>query len=574
MEKASTSSNPHTLMTQSIEGKAVLAVQEIIALASSIDAIDKSLGSIETITEDDMVYFTEKMLRLQQEFMSKAINGYVEVGYHYTSSRHIANIRQHGLLTRRDMNTNLLVDTASRHGTTFGDGVHTASNPDSFATYGDTGVLVARLPGKMVRVRKALPSNTKVNANTIVGDKMKSGTTSSQQVGKDNWPLTDANHECVLQSSRQCVPMIKYDESIRRTKKGKECIQKMEKGLLDIFDKYFNEGLQRTSYQDAEILSSSPSPPTWPKSASNPRWFEQALQQQQGGGGGGGFFHQCRRSGRSATTAPRAKKASPMLDKHGNLIDITMGKTVKAADTATFAQFNALQRGKLEDLLTSQAPVKTGTANKTAKLSSLQMTSSSSKQAAGDALRKAAKEAIAAGSATKFKQEQEAKAKAGSKKQAVSATTVLFPENSIPSKSTTLHYKAPKSLTTDISSDAMSTPDKYCNMKRDCSICWDALGNGNQCAMLKCRHIFHKTCIQRACQSKPECPECRVSIGAPAGKCPSGTMTITTTFARCSGFQEDSIVISYAIPSGKQKSYHDNPGTRHGLKNTSAYIPK
>eukprot|EP00984_Skeletonema_dohrnii_P013962 scaffold5845_cov73-Skeletonema_dohrnii-CCMP3373.AAC.4 len=96
------------LMTESIEveGKAVLAVQEIIALAKA--------NSADIITQDDMVFFTENMLRLQQEYVSKGINGHIDVGYHYTSSEHIANIRQHGLLTRSDRNSQQL--NATFHG--------------------------------------------------------------------------------------------------------------------------------------------------------------------------------------------------------------------------------------------------------------------------------------------------------------------------------------------------------------------------------------------------------------------------------------------------------------------------
>mmetsp|Transcript_7934 Transcript_7934/g.13148 ORF Transcript_7934/g.13148 Transcript_7934/m.13148 type:complete len:131 (-) Transcript_7934:1006-1398(-) len=84
-------------------------------------------------------------------------------------------------------------------------------------------------------------------------------------------------------------------------------------------------------------------------------------------------------------------------------------------------------------------------------------------------------------------------------------------------------------------------------MEEDCVICYDPLHKRRKCAKLKCKHIFHTKCIQQAFQCKPECPVCRKSIGAPVGKSPSGTMTTTITRARCSGFLEDSIVITYVI---------------------------
>mmetsp|Transcript_22663 Transcript_22663/g.29129 ORF Transcript_22663/g.29129 Transcript_22663/m.29129 type:complete len:198 (+) Transcript_22663:1-594(+) len=110
-------------------------------------------------------------------------------------------------------------------------------------------------------------------------------------------------------------------------------------------------------------------------------------------------------------------------------------------------------------------------------------------------------------------------------------------------------------------------------MEEDCVICQDVFHKRRKCAKLKCGHIFHKKCIQRAFQSKPQCPVCRKSIGAPVGKCPSGTMTTTTSSMRCSGFREGSIVITYSIPAGRQMSYHDNPGTSHASKHATAYIP-
>ena len=142
------------------------------------------------------------------------------------------------------------------------------------------------------------------------------------------------------------------------------------------------------------------------------------------------------------------------------------------------------------------------------------------------------------------------------------------------SVSNNLTYTAPATLTIGIPSDAMSTPDSSCKMDEDCVICQDPLGKRQTCAMLKCQHVFHKDCIQRAFQSKPQCPVCRKSIGAPIGKSPSGTMTSISSSFRCAGYSEGSIVIRYSIPAGRQMSYHDAPGTRHGSKHVTAYVPK
>jgi hypothetical protein len=160
-----------------------LAVQEIIAL---VNKTRENGVAFDTITQDDMVYCAENMFNLQQQFISNGINGYIDTGYHYTDSKHIANIRQHGLLTRSDRNTQQV--NSFFHGSIFGDGIYTANNPDNFSSYGNTGLLVARLPGKIVRARGFLPTNTSVDdVNTIVGDKMITATGHHlQSLDKDN----------------------------------------------------------------------------------------------------------------------------------------------------------------------------------------------------------------------------------------------------------------------------------------------------------------------------------------------------------------------------------------------------
>lgn len=92
-------------------------------------------------------------------------------------------------------------------------------------------------------------------------------------------------------------------------------------------------------------------------------------------------------------TAPREKKALTITDKHGNVIDLTTGKPVSKTESTTTT---ATDDAKKDATTTADNAVDEATS----KLSSLQLAASTqSKQAAGDALRKAAEEAIAAGSA-------------------------------------------------------------------------------------------------------------------------------------------------------------------------------
>jgi hypothetical protein len=123
-----TKANPlreQRLMARSTDGKAVLAVQEIMALVietRNIATKDKNyhlVNYIAAVTREDMFHFAKSMLELQHEFLRQKINGYIDVGYHYTDSRNMANIRQHGLLTRKDRDSQKVNSTS--HGSVFGE---------------------------------------------------------------------------------------------------------------------------------------------------------------------------------------------------------------------------------------------------------------------------------------------------------------------------------------------------------------------------------------------------------------------------------------------------------------------
>jgi len=141
-----------------------------------------------------------------------------------------------------------------------------------------------------------------------------------------------------------------------------------------------------------------------------------------------------------------------------------------------------------------------------------------------------------------------------------------------PMTTQTLTYTGPISLNVGVPDNALTPVPTSCNLDDDCVICMEKLKKRRKCAALPCKHVFHKQCLELAFKSKPQCPVCRISIGQAQGKSPSGTMTVFVS-PRCSGFNEDSITITYNMPSGTQMSYHDNPNTRHSSKFVSAYLP-
>jgi len=120
----------------------------------------------------------------------------------------------------------------------------------------------------------------------------------------------------------------------------------------------------------------------------------------------------------------------------------------------------------------------------------------------------------------------------------------------------------------------------------ECAICLDNLWNasGDRVVSLKgCDHRFHYDCIHEALKKGgAKCPLCSKVVhqdqdGADLtskGKSPSGTMQATTIPTPCSGYgHAQTIQISYNIPSGVQKSYHQNPGVHFSGARRVAYLP-
>jgi hypothetical protein len=534
------------LMAQSTDGKAVLAVQEVFALVDSTRKHAKKkneshlVNYIAAVTREDMFHFAKAMLELQQDFLQKNINGYIDVGYHYTSNKYLKNIRHHGLLTRKDRDSQK-VQSAS-HGSVFGDGIYTANNPTNFSNYGNTGLLVARLTGEMVRVARSLHPSMAVDAttNTIIGDKMINAT-GRQSLDKDNWPLSDAHHEIVLRSSAQCLPVISFDSRTRQSNEGNKCIDAMEKGLQEIFDKLFNRGIKRSAYQEAKILKATLPSSSYPLPPINPTFNPLSGLTQ---------FNPLNGS---------AQVFNPFLPPLAGVGPATSG--IASAPLPT----------------TRPMPAAYASGPTTRSRSSLQQASgptTRSRSSLQQARQRMRGNTTPVPSSTTTSMVTHRQRMRGNTMPVPSSTTAAVNHISSNPLSNTLTYTAPATLTTGIPSDAMSTPDSSCNMDDDCVICQDPLGKRRKCAVLKCQHVFHKDCIQRAFQSKPQCPVCRKSIGAPIGKSPSGTMRTASSSTRCAGYSENSIVITYSIPAGRQMSYHDAPGTSHAGKLVTAYVPK
>jgi Deltex C-terminal domain len=100
------------------------------------------LFSVETITTA-----AKRLLAMQDLNRAAGKPTAVDLGYHYTSVENLTSIREHGLLTTSERSSEN-IKAKKDHGETYGEGIYTAANPFAYhGTYGDVGILVARLLG-------------------------------------------------------------------------------------------------------------------------------------------------------------------------------------------------------------------------------------------------------------------------------------------------------------------------------------------------------------------------------------------------------------------------------------------
>jgi hypothetical protein len=135
-------------MTTSSYGRAIIAVQEIIAFVNEAKTTHPLLTqyNVDAVAQDDMVFLAKQMLDLREEFKKKNLPSSIDVGYHYTNQSSMSHIRTNGLLTKADRESKSVV--SHFHGSVFGDGIYTSNNAAAFSNYGDVGLLVGRLKGK------------------------------------------------------------------------------------------------------------------------------------------------------------------------------------------------------------------------------------------------------------------------------------------------------------------------------------------------------------------------------------------------------------------------------------------
>jgi len=135
----------------------------------------------------------------------------------------------------------------------FGDGIYTATNPFAFRHFGDTGLLVAVLLGNTARVPYTADpkANLVGTINTVIGNKSLRHLTGT---------LSEAiryTDELVLQESKQCLPLMRFDTASVSTQAGKDAVWMFQQELQRLLDKVFNKGV-RTELQRIHESATDP----------------------------------------------------------------------------------------------------------------------------------------------------------------------------------------------------------------------------------------------------------------------------------------------------------------------------
>ena len=141
----------------------------------------------------------------------------------------------------------------------------------------------------------------------------------------------------------------------------------------------------------------------------------------------------------------------------------------------------------------------------------------------------------------------------------------------------TLAYTAPKTLSGSFKNVIHPIPSTAKGWDgENCAVCLEALQASEQNLeqIGTCLHVLHRDCLENCLHNHPRCPVCRTPMGdKPQGKCPSGTMSISSSSQTCPGFRCGTITIQYDLPSGTQTCYHDHPGHRFSGAHRVAYLP-
>jgi deltex len=149
---------------------------------------DRPASFVRLLSVETIMAATKRLLAIQELNRAAGKPTTVDLGYHYTSEENLTSIREHGLLTTSERSSQN-IKAKKDHGETYGAGIYTAENPIAYhGTYGDVGILVARLLG----------------TNADFGDH-------AADLDSLNVFRNQGKEFAVLATSLQCIPILVFD---------------------------------------------------------------------------------------------------------------------------------------------------------------------------------------------------------------------------------------------------------------------------------------------------------------------------------------------------------------------------
>lgn len=193
-------------------------------LVENILSISTGENKIHPIAVDDMVFIAERMFLAQLDFANKNKPTVVDLGYHYTKYENMNFIKTDGLLSRPERQARNI--SSSFNGASCGEGIYTGSDSISFQSYGDCGLIVARLKG--------IEGN--LHQGSCQSDSSRYGTV------------------LLLKRSQQCLPLFQFDKSLTKDPSTSSLVREVFKKCQQVVDKFFNDDVVIPPYDEAQAM--------------------------------------------------------------------------------------------------------------------------------------------------------------------------------------------------------------------------------------------------------------------------------------------------------------------------------
>mgnify|MGYP003867890255 CR=1 FL=1 len=510
---------------------------------------------------DDWMALANKWVACHQDFGRRQQqipnnNNNASIVYHYTQERYLhESIRFSGLLSqqeRRDHGMRPMQQQqpqqqqpqpTRQEWAHFGNGIYTSGNPFAYAHFGDTGLLVACIRGREQRVDNGTTAETTTsNVNTITGNKF-AGTDEGDSY----------SDEIVFQESRQLLPLIQFRaSSVVLDGPQHQLLWAYHVHIQKILDACFNHGVAtplvpfyppERRLRDLQRSSQLTTAPTTQPIINRGRPSTAGTPILQG-----------------TTTA-----ATQTHDAGGSSHILPLATSTNVHGCATVCAMEAMRPQQQIHPISALPHILPTTGI------------SANGSAAGYAM----------GAARSPPQPQQ-----------IHSASALLPLQQLLLRNNTHHrlgklprietipYIAPTALATDMISDCVVpiTDETLPASTSECLICWNGMdpkegGTARVVKLKACSLVYHQDCLEISLKFDPRCPQCRMPLRLPQGKCPSGIMSVRHITMACAGYEDyhnnigGTIVIRYSMPSGRQCAYHETPGQVHEGTVRETYLP-